>query len=128
MKRPYVVCHMGATVDGRIIGEHWGENHGKFSSLYEQCHNTFDTQAWMVGRITMEKDFTEGKQPELIDPEKPIVREPFIGDQEATSFAIAVDPSGKLGWEGNEIDGDHVIAILTEQVSDAYLHYLQGHG
>jgi riboflavin biosynthesis pyrimidine reductase len=128
MKKPYIICHMGSTVDGRIIGEHWGDNHEKFGSLYEQCHNTFDSQAWMVGRVTMEKDFTEGKQPELKASQVPILREPFIGNKNATSFAIAVDPSGKLGWESNAIDGDHVIELLTEQVSDAYLSYLQQQG
>src|ERR1700712_4008319 len=89
MKRPYIICHMGSTVDGRIIGEHWGRDHEKYSSIYEECHNTFESQAWMVGRVTMEKDFTEGKQPELKTPDKPIAREPYIGDKDATSFAIA---------------------------------------
>ncbi len=118
---------MGSTVDGRIISANWGDEERRkfFSSIYEECHKSFDSQAWMVGRVTMEKDFTEGKQLQLTMPEKPIAREPFIGDKEATSFAIAVDPSGKLGWESNEIDGDHVIEILTEQVSDSYLYYLQ---
>jgi riboflavin biosynthesis pyrimidine reductase len=128
MKRPYIICHMGSAVDGRIIGEHWGDNHEKYSSLYERCHESFESQAWMVGRVTMEKDFTKGKQPVLKTPGHALIREPFIGDKEATSFAIAVDPSGKLGWESNEIDGDHVIVILTEQVSDAYLYYLQQQG
>lgn len=125
MQRPYVICHMGSTVDGRIIGEHWGENLDNYGALYEQCHNTFESQAWMVGRVTMEKDFTEGKQPVLETLKKPVNREPFIGDKNATSFAIAVDAKGKLGWESNEIDGDHIIEILSESVSDAYLQYLQ---
>jgi hypothetical protein len=90
---------MGSTVDGRIIGENWGENLNKYGSLYEECHNSFESQAWMVGRVTMEKDFTEGKEPELVKASKSIKREAFIGDQEATSFAIAVDAHGKLGWE-----------------------------
>jgi riboflavin biosynthesis pyrimidine reductase len=116
---------MGSTVDGRIIGENWGENLNKYGSLYEECHNSFESQAWMVGRVTMEKDFTEGKEPELVKASKSIKREAFIGDPEATSFAIAVDAHGKLGWEENEIDGDHVIEILSESVADEYLHYLQ---
>lgn len=24
MKRPNAICHVAATVNGRIIGEHWG--------------------------------------------------------------------------------------------------------
>lgn len=125
MNKPYVICHMGSTIDGRIIGEHWGDSADKYGSLYEDCHNTFNSQAWMVGRVTMEKDFTEGKKPKLIKAAKSIKREAFIADKNATSFAIAVDPLGKLGWDENEIDGDHVIEILSETVSDEYLQYLQ---
>lgn len=116
---------MGSTVDGRIIGENWGEDHDKYGSLYEECHNTFDSQAWMVGRVTMEKDFTEGKKPGSVKASEAIKREAFIGDEGATSFAIAVDAHGKLGWDENEIDGDHVIEILSESVPDDYLQYLQ---
>src|SRR5262249_40224552 len=39
--------------------------------------------------------------------------------------AIAVDPHGKLYWQTNAIDGDHVIAVLTKQVSPEYLSFLQ---
>ncbi len=116
---------MASSVDGRIIGKDWGSNLKLYSKLYEKCHNSFDSQAWMVGRVTMEKDFTEGKQPEPVKPSKQIAREPFVGDTSATSFAIAVDAKGKLGWDENEIDGDHVIEILSESVSDGYLQYLQ---
>jgi riboflavin biosynthesis pyrimidine reductase len=79
----------------------------------------------MVGRVTMEKDFTEGRQPLLSKSTNPIDRNPFFGDKKAQSFAIAVDAKGKLGWNTNDIDGDHVIEILSESVSDAYLLYLQ---
>lgn len=116
---------MGSTIDGRIIAEHWGDNLEKYSRLYEECHNSFRSQAWMVGRVTMEKDFTEGRTPDLRKTGEPIFRKHYIGDANASSFAIAVDPSGKLGWDDNEIDGDHVVEILTESVSDEYLQHLQ---
>src|SRR6187401_3260056 len=125
MNKPYVICHMASSVDGRIIAENWGDKLDQFGGLYEDCHNSFDSQAWMVGRVTMEKDFTEGKQPTLAKPSKPIARQPFVGDKNAKSFAIAVDAKGKLGWNENEIDGDHIIEILAESVSDDYLQYLQ---
>jgi riboflavin biosynthesis pyrimidine reductase len=130
MQKPYIICHMASTVDGRIIGANWGDatKRKTFSAIYEQCHNSFSSQAWMVGRVTMAKDFTGGKEPELKTPAKPIAREAFIGNKEARSFAIAVDPGGKLGWDSNEISGDHIIEILTRQVSDAYLYYLQRQG
>lgn len=125
MKKPHVVCHMMSTVNGKILSENWGSARETFSGLYEKYHATFNGQAWMCGRTTMEKDFTEGEKPVLSKPAKPIAREPFIGNREATSFAIAVDAKGKLAWRSNETGGDHIIEILTEAVSDEYLYYLQ---
>ena len=125
MNKPYVICHMGSSIDGRIIAENWGENRNKYGTIYEECHKTFNSDAWMVGRITMEKNFTEGKKPELAKLLKAIKREAFMGDKDANSFAIAVDAHGKLGWDKNEIDGDHLIEVLSESVSDQYLQYLQ---
>ena len=56
-----------------------------------------------------------------------MLREDFIA-RRAESYAIAIDPSGKLRWERGDIDGEHVIAVLTESVSDAYLAFLQAQG
>ena len=125
MSKPNIICHMGSTVEGKIIGEHWGENSEKYGELYEKCHESFKSQAWMVGRITMEKDFTEGLQPEPVKPKNPVPATHFVGDPEASSFAISLDPSGKLGWQSNEIEGDHVIEILSEKAGDDYLQYLR---
>ncbi len=118
---------MLTTLDGKIITEHWrNEPWGNdYDSLFEKYHKTFNAEAWILGRVSLEKDFSGGLQPEPIEPEQPIKREPFIGDPDAKSFAIAVDRHGKLGWDSNEIDGDHIVELLTEQVSDAYLNYLQ---
>jgi riboflavin biosynthesis pyrimidine reductase len=76
-------------------------------------------------RSTTERDFSGGVQPEPQTPPQPISRQPFIGNQDATSFAIAIDAHGKLGWDTNETGGDHIVEVLTEQVSDEYLYYLQ---
>ncbi len=127
MNRPKVICHMLTTLDGKIITEHWrDEPWGKdYDGLFEKYHDTFDSEAWILGRVSLEKDFSGGIQPEPVEPEQPIKREPFIGNPDAKSFAIAVDRHGKLGWDSNETGGDHIVELLTEQVSDAYLNYLQ---
>lgn len=127
MKKPYVICHMMSTVDGKIISDNWGDQQliKTYSGFFEKYHNTFDSQAWICGRVTMERDFSGGVPPELLKPEHPISKEAFIGNKNATSFAVAVDAKGKLGWESNETGGDHIIEVLTEQVSDEYLYYLQ---
>ncbi|MXN90509.1 deaminase [Flavobacterium sp. Sd200] len=127
MQKPYVICHMMASINGKILSENWGtaSNSDQFVGVYEKCHESFNSNAWFCGRLTMEKDFSNGIKPEFPIPETPIAREAYIANPTAKSFAIALDASGKLGWETNEIYGDHIIEVLTEQVSDSYLYYLQ---
>lgn len=55
-------------------------------------------------------------------------REDFVAPGKHESFAFALDEHGKLAWDSNDIDGDHVVAILSERVSDDYLAFLRGKG
>ena len=127
MKRPHVICHMMSSVDGKILSANWKDEEltDTFSGYFEKYHDTFTSQAWMCGRVTMERDFSGGVQPDLQPAPYPIAREAFIGDAQATSFAVAVDAHGRLGWDTNTTGGDHIVEVLTEQVSDDYLYYLQ---
>jgi len=127
MKKPHVICHMMSTVNGKIISDNWGSKDlsRSYTDIYERCHQSFASQAWMVGRVTMEKHFSEEKKPALSKPAGVIEKKPFIGNKEATSFAIAIDAKGKLVWDFNETGGDHIIEVLSEQVSDEYLNFLQ---
>ena len=47
---------------------------------------------------------------------------------EAKSYAVAVDTVGKLRWSSADIDGDHLISILSERVSAEYLAMLRDLG
>lgn len=127
MNKPKVICHMTMTVDGRIITGNWRNEPwaSTYTPLFEKYHYEFESEAWILGRVSMEKDFSGGVQSALIASPNPIDRVAFVGDPAAKTFAIAVDGKGKLGWESNEIDGDHIIELLTEAVSDEYLYYLQ---
>jgi riboflavin biosynthesis pyrimidine reductase len=125
MRKSKVICHMACSVNGKIISENWGNWRAKFGNLYEECHESFKSQAWMCGRVTLEKDFSDEERPRLKKSTQPVNRKPFIGNERAKSFAIAIDPGGKLGWKRNEINGDHIIEVLTEKVQGAYIHYLR---
>src|SRR5262247_284122 len=57
-----------------------------------------------------------------------IPRTDFVARRDAESYAIALDPSGKLAWRSSSIDEEHVIAILTERVRDDYLAFLRSRG
>ncbi|HEX6088346.1 MAG TPA: RibD family protein [Thermoanaerobaculia bacterium] len=125
MPRPYVICHMLPSLDGRIVLRDW--NVPDATREYEKTAATFDADAWIIGRISMEPYAGKARVPVRRNRE-PIPREDFIADHDAESYAVAVDPSGKLTWRQSDIDGEHVITILTETVSDDYLAFLQSKG
>ena len=97
------------------------------SREYEKTAATFDADAWIIGRVSMEPYAGKARIPRQKN-RPPVARKDFVAPHDAASYAIAIDPSGKLRWSKNNIDGEHVIAILTEGVSDDYLAFLQAQG
>ena len=124
-KRPYVICHMLPSIDGRIVIRGWDLPNA--TREYEKTAATFDADAWIIGRISMEPYAGKARVPARKTRE-PIAREDFVAEHEADSYAIAIDPTGKLRWTENNIDGEHVVTVLTESVSDNYLAFLQDKG
>ena len=125
---------MLTSLDGKVVGDFLETKRAAhFSNEYEKIHEEYGTNAWMCGRITMEEHFTSGQQLDLKEDNiKPIPRTDYVANKDAKSYAIAVDPSGKLGWTENSIEPwndyrskDHIVEVLTEQVSDAYLAHLR---
>jgi 2,5-diamino-6-(ribosylamino)-4(3H)-pyrimidinone 5'-phosphate reductase len=128
-RRPRVICHMMSSLDGRIVPGRWPvSNEGR--RQYELVHASYQPDGWICGRVTMEP-FAKRMRAEA-----DVVREhtggaprpDFTAPGKHASFAFAIDASGRLAWESNDIDGDHVVAILSERVSDAYLAFLRQRG
>jgi riboflavin biosynthesis pyrimidine reductase len=131
-ERPYIICHMLTSLDGKIIGDYLKEECAAyFRDLYEKIHDRYGCKAWMCGRVTLEEHFTFGHQLDLNQENIAMIpRTDYVANKDAKGYAIAVDPSGKLGWTKSYIaddygSGDHIIEVLTEQVSDTYLAHLQ---
>jgi 2,5-diamino-6-(ribosylamino)-4(3H)-pyrimidinone 5'-phosphate reductase len=126
MKKPYVICHMVTSIDGRILGNRWGRIPGPKDSttLYETTAASFGVGAWLVGTTTMD----EFDAPRKFEPKKakaPVSREDFIAVTGAKSLGIGVDAKGITRWRDNDIDGDHAVLLVTDQVSDDFLAHLQ---
>lgn len=124
-RRPYVICHMLPSIDGRIVTTDW--DLPTATREYERTAATFDADAWIIGRISMEPYAGKARVPVRKRTER-IPREDFVATHAADSYAIAIDPSGKLTWRSSTIDDEHVITILTEAVDDHYLAFLQSKG
>jgi riboflavin biosynthesis pyrimidine reductase len=125
MQRPYVICHMLPSIDGRIVLRDWKVDNA--TREYERAAATFDADAWIIGRISMEPYAGKARVPARRNGAR-IAHKDFVAEHDASSYAIAVDPSGKLRWRASDIDGEHVITILTESVTDDYLAFLQSKG
>ncbi len=128
-RRPRVICHMLASVDGRIVVDRWPlAPEGRRE--YETVHAGYEPDGWLCGRVTMEPFAGGVRSADEVAREHPggPPREDYQAPGELDSFAFALDPSGKLAWESGDIDGDHVVAVLTERVSDEYLAFLRERG
>jgi 2,5-diamino-6-(ribosylamino)-4(3H)-pyrimidinone 5'-phosphate reductase len=123
-EHPRIICHMAPSVDGRIVTTNWDVKRS-ITEEYERTAKTFDADAWIIGRVSMEPYAGKARVPRS---SLRIPRNDFIARSDAKSYAIAIDPSGKLTWRSGSIDDEHVITILTERVSNAYLAFLQSKG
>ena len=128
-QRPRVICHMMASIDGRIVTEGWPLSKEGYRE-YEQVHGTYEPDGWICGRVTMEQHFAAGTRSEE-DVARQYAgppREDFVVPGEHESFAIALDPRGKLVWDSGDMDEDHLVTVLRHRVSDEYLAFLRERG
>jgi 2,5-diamino-6-(ribosylamino)-4(3H)-pyrimidinone 5'-phosphate reductase len=121
--KPYVICHMIASIDGRIVLDNWDVSPEGLDE-YDRTGSIHRADAWMCGRITMESFASKARLSAKVAKQE-VPRTDFIATRESKSYAIAIDPSGKIYWKSNHIDSDHIIAVLTEEVSSHYLAFLQ---
>jgi 2,5-diamino-6-(ribosylamino)-4(3H)-pyrimidinone 5'-phosphate reductase len=128
-RRPRVICHMLTSIDGRINTSGWPLS-AEARQQYELVHAGYEADGWICGRVTMEPFAKRMRSGAEVAREhtRGAAREDFIAPGDHESFAFAIDPSGRLAWESNDIDGDHVVAVLSERVSDEYLTFLREHG
>lgn len=128
MSRPRVICHMAASIDGRIVVDEWPESvAAAVRREYDELHAGFGADGWICGRITMQPFAKDVRSEEDVTREYrgKAARPDFRAEGEFESFAFAIDPRGRLAWESNDIAGDHVVAILSERVSEEYLAFLR---
>lgn len=129
--RPRVICHMGSSLDGRIVVDGWPSAvAAALRREYERAHDSYEADGWICGRVTMEP-FAGGVRPEAEVAREhtgSAPRDDFRAPGEFDSFAFAIDASGRLAWTSNDISGDHVVAVVSERVSDEYLASLRERG
>lgn len=132
MNRPYVICHMLTSLDGKIDGAFMSAPEtGPVAAEYGRLRGAFGCQATMYGTTTMEEVYAEGRAPELAPCSDICPRKDYAAQSDVDNYIVSVDPEGVLGWASKYIEKKgrpraHVIEVLTGQVSNEYLNYLRG--
>jgi len=133
MNRPYIICHMVVSLDGKVTGEFL--NHStcaRATDLYYDINRTLPSNGFICGRVTKESSFTGGWYPDLSAYAPVDHKADFVPEQLSGFYAVAFDTCGRLGWKHNRIVDDdpgygnaQIIEILSENVDARYLGYLQ---
>ena len=98
---PQIICHMIASVDGRLYPSRWtpGPEGADITTVYETAASQFNAAGWMVGRTTM-AEYADGiveKEPAALRTDGS-VPEPYTGKREGRPIAVVFDPKGKLHY------------------------------
>ena len=95
--KPYIICHMMSSVDGRIDCDMTEKIGG---DEYYEVLKRLDCSSELSGRVTMQKHFAMPELFMLADAE-PVGRESFYEAESSRGYSIAVDSKGRLRWPDN---------------------------
>lgn len=124
--KPYVVCHMVASIDGRILHSRWRPATRVGGDLFERLHTKLGGDAWLVGRVTGQ-EFAKAKAYEA-HADRTYPREPWLARRNAEAYGVVLDAHGRIAWARSDIGGDPIVVVLSEQASDAHLAGLRKDG
>jgi riboflavin biosynthesis pyrimidine reductase len=129
MDRPYIICHMCTTIDGKTLGGRWGELPSGTGSakLFETTATQLGVGHWIVGTTTM-REFAAGHKTRLPTPKEPVPAGDFIANPKAKPLAIGTDARGELRFDKPDVEGDHTVILTTGLAPAAYLAHLRAVG
>lgn len=123
MKKPYIVCHMMTSVDGRIdcsMTEQLPGVEDYYTTLAE-----LNLPTTVSGRVTAELEMAE---PGVFRAKNtaPFGREGFSRQADAAGYEIVADTKGRLLWPDAAGMEKPYLILTSEQVTEEYLRYLDG--
>lgn len=119
--RPYIICHMIASIDGRIDCAMVDKISG---NEYETALEKLDCPSSLEGRVTMEH-YNATNEPFVAQDNRPTGAPSFYVAELSDAYTVAVDTRGRLGWPSNRINGQPLVCIVSEQAPEEYLKTLK---
>ena len=134
--RPYIICHMMTSIDGKVTGDFLCSAKGlAVSETYYEINRNLKGDAFACGKVTMESSFTNGFKPDLSEfSGADIPYEDYIA-QKHGYYAVSFDRHGSVGWTDSRIhdsdpgyDDCHIIDVLSETTPKEMLAYYRSIG
>lgn len=123
MNKPYIVCHMMTSLDGRIDCAMTSKLNG-----VEDYYSTLDAleaPSTLSGRVTAELEMALPGKFEAKSA-APFGKSDFSKKADAPGYEIVVDTKGTLLWGDDSQSEKPLLIITSEAVSKEYLDYLNG--
>ncbi len=123
--RPYIICHMVTSVDGRIdcsMVEHISGDE------YYTTLADLNCPVELEGRVTMEHYSALHGYFEPPAGARPVGKPSVHIAVQSERYTVAVDTQGRLRWPSPVINEAPLICIVSEQVTQAYLDTLKAQG
>src|SRR5262245_30452715 len=98
---------MVTSVDGRLHPSRFTSSpdgaRREWSAVYEKVHSGLGSDAWLVGRVTMAEMSKAAAHPPA---NHGAVRRPLhVAKGDAKTFAVGLDPSGKVHFNRSDVGG-----------------------
>lgn len=119
--RPYIICHMVASIDGRIdcamVDQICGDE-------YYTTLAGLNCPSALEGRVTREH-YGADPTPLAIEDHTPVGEPSVHVARESEGYAIVADTKGKLNWETGTLDHKPLLCVLSERAPREYLEMLR---
>lgn len=123
--KPYIICHMMESVDGRIDCAMTEQIEP--SNVYYDALDQLHCPTTLEGRVSMQKHFAEPEPFVATDKASP-GKPSFHKAVKADGYSIAIDTMGKLRWPSNTHYGTPFLVITSEACAKEYLDTLTEQG
>ncbi len=126
--RPFVVCHMLCSIDGKIEGNFMSApESASCIKKYGDLRSTFGCEAVLYGTRTAAESFASGRVSDFQDKRMRLTAKDFVAENDADDYIVAIDADGILSWDGGYVEKKgrpraHVIEVLTEKAEGFVFH------
>ena len=123
MKKPYIVCHMMTSLDGRIDCAMTAQLPGVDD--YYRALGALQVPTTVSGRVTAQLEMALPGDFQAKDS-TPVGKEAFSRKTDAPGYEVVADTHGKLLWPDAGQEEKPLLILTSEQVPQEYLTYLDG--